>query len=88
MGYYKEQIPILIENIKTAIEQCHNVIKESIDIDLSDDKMHAVLKGKRMAVDDVKHYAKEVELLEAELLGVKLETEDDDKNITKKYSKS
>lgn len=76
MSYYKEQLPELIANLKIAITQCSAIISQEIDSTLNDDKLHAVLKAKRMATDDVKFYAKEIDVLEAELSGkeeVKLE---------------
>jgi len=87
MSYYKEQIPEIIERLKTAIEQCKDVISQSIDVELADDKLHAVLKGKRMATDDAMFYAKQIDVLEAELSGKSLDESKPDKNIVKKFSK-
>ena len=75
MSYYKEQIPQIITNLKLAVKQCLDIIAQDIDAQLADDKLHAALKGKRMATEDVKFYAKEIDTLEAELSGKSLETE-------------
>jgi hypothetical protein len=87
--YYKQQIPSLISNIKIAINQCMDIISQEIDGTLNDDKLHAVLKAKRMATEDVKFYSKEIDLLEAELLG-KTEDKTDaevEGNVVKKFTK-
>ncbi len=90
MSYYKEQIPALIDNIKIAIEQCMNIISQEIDSEINDDKLHAVLKAKRMAAEDVKFYSKEIDLLQDELNGKNAEenTEGEEKgNTVKQFSK-
>ena len=87
MSYYKEQIPELIEQIKIAMQQCMSLISQEIDPTLNDDKLHAALKGKRVAVEDVKFYAKEIDSLNAELLGKVLDEQKADKNLVKKFSK-
>lgn len=70
MSYYKEQIPVMIEKYKAAQMQCLDIVDKKIDVeDLTDDKLHAVLKGKRMAAEDAKWYAKEVDVLQDELEG-------------------
>ena len=76
MGYYKEQIPAIIINLKIAVTQCMEIISQEIDATLNDDKLHAVLKAKRMATEDVKFYSKEIESLEAELSGKKNDNEE------------
>jgi hypothetical protein len=89
MSYYKEQIPEIIESLKTAINQCMVIISQPIDSEIADDKLHAVLKAKRMATDDVKFYAKEVDLLEAELSGKPIDGKEIEieGNVTNKFSK-
>jgi len=57
----------IIEKYKTAMTQCLEIVDKVIDSDLSDDKLHNALKGKRMAAEDAKWYAKEVDSLENEL---------------------
>lgn len=72
MSFYEEQIPVMIGKYKTAMQQCLDIVDKKIEVDdLSDDKLHAVLKGKRMAAEDAKFYAKEVDVLQAELTGEK-----------------
>lgn len=74
-SHYKETIPKLIENMKTAIDQCLDIVSMSIDSELSDDKLHAVLKAKRMAAEDSEFYAKRIDSLEKELNNVEEEKE-------------
>ena len=87
MSYYKEQIPELITNIKIAIDQCMAIVSQPIDADLNDDKLHAALKGKRVAVEDIKFYAKEVDILQDEYDGKVADESKLDKNLVKKFSK-
>ncbi|MEN9655108.1 MAG: Cellulophaga phage phi18:3 [Bacteroidota bacterium] len=84
MSYYKEQIPEIIERLKIAIEQCKEVISQTIDVELADDKLHAVLKGKRMATEDAMFYAKQIDVLEAELSGKNTE-ETETNNPVKRF---
>lgn len=88
-NYYKTKLPELVEKYKIAIDQCLEIIGNSIDDDLADDKLHNVLKAKRMAGEDVKFYAKEVENLENEINGVVAENEEETtpKSVLKKYTK-
>ncbi len=74
-SYYKETIPKLIDNMKTAIDQCLDIVSMNIDSELSDDKLHAVLKAKRMAAEDSEYYAKRIDSLEKELNNVEEEAE-------------
>lgn len=69
-SHYKETIPKLIDNMKTAIDQCLDIVSMNIDSELSDDKLHAVLKAKRMAAEDAEYYAKRIDSLEKELNNV------------------
>lgn len=57
----------MIEKYKNAVEQCLEILDQEIDKALSDDKLHSALKGKKMAAEDAKFYAKEIDVLEAEL---------------------
>ena len=89
MSYYKDQIPAIILKYKTAMQQCLDIVDQEIDGQLSDDKLHSALKGKRMAAEDARWYAKEVDALESELSGKTEESEEitETKSVTKKYSK-
>lgn len=86
--YYKELIPNLIEKYKIAVEQCLEIISEQPGSDISDDKMHNVLKAKRMAGEDAKYYAKEIDDLQNEINGIKVEEEEtgSSKHPTKRYA--
>jgi SMC interacting uncharacterized protein involved in chromosome segregation len=81
MSYYKEQVPELIIRMKTTIKQCLDIVSQKIDTELNDDKLHAVLKAKRMATEDVKFYAKEIDTLQNELDGI-LEETDEEKKVS------
>lgn len=89
MSYYKKQIPEIIDNLKIAIDQCKEIISQNIDPTLADDKLHNVLKAKRMATEDIKFYAKEIDILNDELHGKKenQSTEEEEKSIIKKFTK-
>ena len=56
--------------------QCLEIVDKKIDGELSDDKLHNALKGKRMAAEDAKWYAREVDALETEMTGHKEEKEE------------
>lgn len=62
-------------------------MEKDIDDSLADDKLHNVLKAKRMASEDAKYYAKEIEILENEANGIAEETTDPSANTLKKYTK-
>lgn len=68
-SHYKQTIPKLIKKYKEAIEQCLNIVGMEIDTEISDDKLHNVLKAKRMAGEDAKYYAQEIDILENEIKG-------------------
>ena len=73
--YYNETLPKLIDKYKTVVEQCLVIISQPIDEDIADDKLYNVLKSKRMASEDVKYYAKEIDTLENEINGVHVKEE-------------
>ena len=77
----------LINKYKNLVEQCFGVMEREIDEELSDDKLHAVLKAKRMASEDAKFYAKEIEAMENEINGVEIEEETTTQTSIKKYTK-
>lgn len=86
MSYYKELIPEMIKKFKIATKQCMTIIEQEIDGEISDDKLHAVLKAKRMAAEDAKYYSKEIDALEDELTGADKEKEHS--SPVKKHSKN
>ena len=88
MSYYEEKIPELINKLKTAITQCMDIISREINDDLTDDKLHNVLKAKRMATEDVKYYVKEVEDLEKIIKGEAIVEVVDKRSKRKQYIKS
>jgi len=75
-GYYGETKIKLIDSYKLLVEQCIDIMNKEIPYDLSEDKLHNVLKGKRMASEDAKFYAKEIEQFENEKNGVETIQED------------
>src|SRR5680860_842125 len=87
-NYYKDTIPKLIEKYKIAVDQCLEVIGQDMDDDISDDKLHSVLKSKRMAGEDAKYYAKEIDFLENEINGVEAEETKESKprNLVKEFA--
>lgn len=84
MSFYKDKIPTIIAKYKTAMNQCLDIVDQEIDGQLSDDKLHSALKGKRMAAEDARWYAKEVDALQDELNG-KEEEKTDETNPNKKH---
>lgn len=64
--YYKQTIPKLIEKHKAVIEQCLKIMGQTIMSDLSDDKMHNVIKSKRMAAETAEWSSKEIDRLTEE----------------------
>ena len=80
--YYKDSIPDLISKYKKAHKQCLEIVGQTIDIEISDDKLHNVLKGKRMAAEDAKHYASQIDLMENELNGVNVKEEEEKENVS------
>lgn len=85
--FYEEVKKELIEKYKTLVTQCFGIMEKDIDDSLADDKLHNVLKAKRMASEDAKYYAKEIEILENEANGIAEETTDTSANTLKKYTK-
>jgi len=67
MAYFKETIPDMIDKHKKMIKECLKVMGDKIQADLADDKMHNVIKSKRMAAETVEWSAKEIDRLEIEL---------------------
>tara|TARA_R110002049_G_scaffold108120_1_gene256144 strand:+ start:5309 stop:5575 length:267 start_codon:yes stop_codon:yes gene_type:complete len=72
---YKQTVPKLIGKYKIAIDQCLEIIGMQIDTELSDDKLHNVLKAKRMAGEDAKYYSEQIDILENELKGKDIKKE-------------
>jgi antitoxin component HigA of HigAB toxin-antitoxin module len=65
--YYKDTMPRLVSEYKKALEECLKIVGSKIDIDINDDKMFNVLKGKKEAGEQVKFYCKEIEAIENEI---------------------
>lgn len=74
--YYEKTKVELVESYKNLVRQCIEIMNKEIPEELSEDKLHNVLKGKRMASEDAKFYAKEIEQLENEQNGVETVQED------------
>lgn len=75
-NYYKETLPRLVEQYKKALEECLRIVGDVIDVDINDDKMFNVLKGKKEAGEQVKFYAKEIDSLENEINNVEIKKEE------------
>lgn len=73
--YYKQTIPKLITQYKLMIAECLKIVGQKIDGDLSDDKMHNVIRAKKMAAETAQWGAKQIDSLDAELKNKKPEKE-------------
>jgi hypothetical protein len=69
-SYYKEKLPDLIERLKSMVDKNMDLIDADIKGDLSEDKNHAVLKGRKMAAEDAVWAMKKIDELEDEYNGV------------------
>ena len=69
-SYYKENLTLLIDKLKSAVTKTLEVVDKDIDDELSDDKYLNVLKARRQASEDVIWYLKRIDELENELYGV------------------
>lgn len=69
ISYYKKRLPDLVEKMKTSANQLLEIIAQDINDELSDDKLHNVIKAKRMASEDVIWIFKRVDELENEING-------------------
>lgn len=87
--YYSEKREEFIEKLKLAVDQCLTIIGESIDNEISDDKLYNVLKGKKMASEDAEHYIGQIKRFEDEINGVDSseEKKKEPVNMAKKYAK-
>lgn len=86
---YEKTIEGLIDDLEITIEQCKAVLVQDITADMTEDKMHNVLKGKRAAAEDAVYYAKQIDLFEKELSSdfSKEEKEPVNKNPLKRHTK-
>jgi hypothetical protein len=84
--YYAEKRIELIEKLKLAVDQCLTIVGENIDEDITDDKLHNVLKGKKMASEDTEYYMQQIKKYENEINGV-VEEEKTDSGKPKNWSK-
>jgi len=64
---YRQTIPKLIKEHKKMIGELLRVMGAKIGTDLSDDKMHNVIKSKKMAAETTEWSSKEIDRLEEEL---------------------
>ena len=85
--YYEGIKSDLIDRYKILVEQCFDIMEKDIDDKITDDKLHNVLKAKRMASEDAKFYAKEIESLENESNGIDAVDPDKPVNPLKKFTK-
>lgn len=66
---YEKTIEGLSDDMEYAIQQCKAILQQDIPEGMPEDKMHNVLKGKRMAAEDAVYYAKQIDKFERELNG-------------------
>lgn len=86
MTYFKETIPSMIDKHKKMITECLKVMGDKIQADLADDKMHNVIKSKRMAAETVEWSAKEIDRLENELNSNELDDKKEPVNFSEKLA--
>ena len=67
--FYKENLPELINRLKSSLKKIAPIIDQDIDQDIKDDKLFNVLKAKRQAAEDMLWTMKEIDRLEGELSG-------------------
>lgn len=84
---YERTVEQLTDKMSIAIEQCLAIIEQDIPSDISEDKMHNVLKGKRQATEDAIYYAREIDKFEKELSGDIEDESDTPQNNIKKFTK-
>ena len=65
--YYRQTMPKLIDRYKLMIDECLQIVGQKIDGDLSDDKMHNVIKAKKMAAETAQWGALQIDTLTDEL---------------------
>jgi len=82
-SYYKEKLPDLIQKLKSMVDKNMELIDEDITTDLSEDKNHAVLKGRKMAAEDSVWALKKIDMLERELNGI-----EEEKTVKKSWAKT
>lgn len=68
-SYYRDKLPELIERLKSMVDRNMELVDKEITGDLSEDKNHAVLKGRKMAAEDCVWAMKKIDELEQELRG-------------------
>lgn len=62
-SYYLEQLPTLIEKLKNMVERNYEIIDRKLDAELKDDKLHTMLKARRMAAEDADWGLKKIDEL-------------------------
>jgi len=72
-SYYEEMLPSLIQKLKNMVEKNMEIIDQDTDDDISSDKFHAVLRGRKQAAEDCIWCAKHIDQLEKELSGEEAE---------------
>lgn len=80
-SYYSQTLVKLIAKYKLYNGQCLDIVGQTIDTDIKDDKLVNVLKAKRQAAEDAKWTATEIDSLEAELRGETIEDKKSNKPI-------
>lgn len=62
-SYYLDQLPTLIEKLKNMVDRNYEIIDRPLDKDLKDDKLHTMLKARRMAAEDADWGLKKIDEL-------------------------
>lgn len=63
-SYYEERIPDLILKLKSQVNKNMDIINREVESQLGEDKFLNVLKGRRMAVEEVLHTITRVDQLQ------------------------
>lgn len=87
-SYYKENLPKVIDRLKSSVDKTLAIIDKDIDDDLSDDKYLNVLKARRQASEDAIWTLKRIDELENEMNGVEGEEPNEGSvSVTVNYAK-
>ena len=89
-SYYKENVELVIDKLKSAFKKTLAVIDKDIDDELSDDKYLNVLKARRQASEDATWMLRKIDELENEKNGTipkkKKKTSGVPTNMAKKFA--
>lgn len=89
-SYYKDNLQLVIDKLKSAFKKTLDVIDKDIDDELTDDKYLNVLKARRQASEDATWMLRKIDELENEKNGTVVEeaekTSGTPTNMAKKFA--